>query len=251
MLPSSAPDFRDHFSHDSAGYAAHRPTYPPELAEFLARESPARDRAWDAGCGSGQLSLLLAGCFGRVLATDASAQQVAEASAHPRVEYRVAPAERSGLPELSVDLVVAAQAAHWFELERFYAEARRVAKPGALLALVSYGKTRIGADLDPLVDEFHDRTLAGYWPAERAHVVDGYARLAFPFERLPVPELAIEREWGVEDMLAYVRTWSGVVALLRAGKSAELERFERALQPAWGTRRRVRWPLTLLAARLP
>ena len=250
MRPPSAPDFRDHFSHDSAGYAAHRPTYPPELVEFLARESPAHDCAWEAGCGSGQLSLLLAERFERVLATDASAQQIAAASAHPRIEYRVAPAEAGGLADRCADLVVAAQAAHWFDLERFYAEARRVAKPGALLALVSYAKTRVGADLDPLVDEFHDRTLQSYWPAERAHVVDGYARLAFPFDRLAVPALAIERDWGVEELLAYVRTWSGVVALLRAGKSAELERFERTLRAAWGARRTVRWPLTVLAARL-
>lgn len=227
--------FRDHFSHDSAGYAASRPTYPGELVGFLARESPARGLAWEAGCGSGQLSLLLAERFERVLATDASAQQIAVASPHPRVEYRVAPAEASGLPERCADLVVAAQAAHWFDLERFYAEARRVAQSRALLALVSYGKTRIAPDLDPLLDEFHDRTLLGYWPPERAHVVDGYAHLAFPFERLTVPELAIVREWGIEELLAYVRTWSGVVALLRA---------------AFGTRRRVRWPLTVLAARL-
>ena len=196
-------EFRDHFSHDSAGYAAHRPTYPAELADFLARESPARGLAWEAGCGSGQLSLLLAERFERVLASDASAQQIAAASAHPKVEYRVAPAEASGLPARCADLVVAAQAAHWFDLERYYAEARRVARPGAVLALVSYGKTRVTPELDVLIDDFHDRTLAGHWPPERAHVVDGYAQLAFPFERLAVPGLAIVREWGVDEMLAY------------------------------------------------
>jgi len=244
-------EFRDHFSHDSALYAASRPTYPGELADFLARESPARRLVWEAGCGSGQLSLLLAERFECVLATDPSAQQIAAATAHARIEYRLAPAEASGLPEHSADLVVAAQAAHWFELERFYTEARRVVKPGALLALVSYGKTRVTPELDVLIDEFHDRTLLGYWPPERAHVVDGYAQLAFPFVRLPVPELAIVREWGVDEMLAYVRTWSGVTALLKAGKSAEFERFGARLRRVWGTSREVRWPLTVLAARLP
>ncbi|MBK7643567.1 MAG: class I SAM-dependent methyltransferase [Planctomycetes bacterium] len=245
--------FRDHFSHDSACYAAHRPTYPVELVEFLARESPARGRVWEAGCGSGQLSLLLPKRFEHVLATDASAQQIAAASAHPRVEYRVAPAEASGLPDRCADLVVAAQAAHWFELERFYAEVRRVARPGALLALVSYAKTRIGADLDPLLDEFHDRTLLGHWPAERAHVVEGYARLVFPFARLAVPELAIRRDWSVEQLLAYIRTWSGVNALVKTGAGIEFERFERELRARWGSpaaKREVRWPLCVLAARL-
>jgi len=242
--------FRDHFSHDPAGYAAHRPTYPPELLEFLSRESPARELAWEAGCGSGQLSLLLAKRFERVLATDASAQQIEAATAHPRVEYRVAVAERSGLPAHAADLVVAAQAAHWFDLERFYAEAQRVGKAGALLALVSYGKTRVDAELDTRIDAFHDRTLLGHWPPERADVVDGYARLPFPFERLAVPALAIVREWGSDEFLAYVRTWSGVTALLKAGRGAELERFEADLRRAWTGRRAVRWPLTVLAARL-
>jgi SAM-dependent methyltransferase len=242
--------FADHFSHDSAGYAASRPTYPGELADFLARESPARALAWEAGCGSGQLSLLLAERFERVCATDASAQQIAAASAHPRVEYRVAPAEASGLPAHCAELVVAAQAAHWFELERFYAEARRVAKPGALLALVSYGKTRVTPALDLLIDEYHDRTLAGHWPPERAHVVDGYAQLSFPFARLPVPALAIVRAWGIDEMLAYVRTWSGTNALVKAGKGAEFERFGARLRSVWGTSREVCWPLAVLAARL-
>lgn len=245
--------FCDHFSHDSSGYAAHRPTYPSELAEFLAREAPARQLAWEAGCGSGQLTLLLAERFERLVATDASAQQIRAALPHPRIEYRVVPAEASGLPARCADLVVAAQAAHWFELERFYAEARRVAKPGALLALACYAKTRIAPELDPLLDEFHDHTLLGYWPPERAHVVDGYAHLAFPFERLPVPKLAIQREWGVEELLAYIRTWSGVTALVKAGQSAEHERFESRLRASWGTplaRRVVRWPLSVLAARI-
>ena len=118
------------------------------------------------------------------------------------------------------------------------------------VAAKTCAKTRIGADLDPLLDEFHDRTLQGCWPPERAHVVDGYAQLLFPFERLPVPGLAIEREWGIGELLAYVHTWSGVTALVRAGRSAGLERFESALRAVWGERRRVRWPLTVLAARL-
>jgi SAM-dependent methyltransferase len=242
--------FADHFSHDSAGYSAHRPDYPRELADFLAREAPARGLAFEAGCGTGQLTRLLAERFRRVLATDASAQQIAAAAAQPHVEYRVAPAHESGLPAHCADLVVAAQAAHWFELERFYAEARRVARPGALLALVSYGKTRVTPELDVLIDEFHDRTLLGYWPPERAHVVDGYAQLSFPFARLPVPALAIVRSWGIGELLAYVRTWSGVTALVKAGKSAEFERFGYRLRSVWGTRREVRWPLTVLAARL-
>ena len=59
--------------------------------------------------------------------------------AHPRVEYRVAPAERSGLPDAAVDLVTLALAAHWFDLPRFYAEVRRVGRPRTAIALISSG----------------------------------------------------------------------------------------------------------------
>ena len=246
--------FPDHFSHDSAGYASARPSYPPQLVDVLASLCFARDLAWDAGCGSGQLSTLLAERFTRVLATDASPEQLAQATRHPAVEYRCAPAEACPLPPRSADLIVAAQAAHWFDLPRFYAQARRVARPGALLALVSYGKTRIGADLDPLVDHFHDVVLAGHWPSERAHVVEGYRSLEFPFEPLVLPPLEIRREWSATQFLDYVGTWSGVHALRRSGGSARFESFAVDLSSRWraqGPRRNVRWPLAVLAARLP
>src|SRR5688572_14539271 len=131
--------FKDHFSAGSENYAASRPDYPPELAAFLAEASPARGLAVDCGCGTGQLTVRLAEHFNEVLATDASARQIAAAAPHPRVTYRTAPAEASGLEPDLADLIVAAQAAHWFDIEAFYAEARRIARPGALLALVTYG----------------------------------------------------------------------------------------------------------------
>jgi ubiquinone/menaquinone biosynthesis C-methylase UbiE len=131
--------FKDHFSSRAADYAAYRPTYPPELVDYLASVCPTSNLALDCGCGTGQLAVLLADRFKRVIATDASAQQIENTEPRERVTYRVAPAERSGLPDASADLVVAAQAAHWFDQPAFYAEARRVGRPGAILALVTYG----------------------------------------------------------------------------------------------------------------
>jgi len=129
--------FKDHFSSHAAGYAAYRPTYPPELVTFLADTSPATSIAIDCGCGTGQLSIPLAGRFDRVVALDASAAQIASAPAHPRVEYRVAGADAIGEPDGSADLVTVAQAAHWFDLDRFYMEARRVLRRGGILALIT------------------------------------------------------------------------------------------------------------------
>src|ERR1700752_4454868 len=63
VVPASGSDFKDHFSHIATDYATHRPTYPTALVALLARLAPARRLAWDAGCGSGQLSVLLADRF--------------------------------------------------------------------------------------------------------------------------------------------------------------------------------------------
>ena len=73
------------------------------------------------------------------VATDASEEQIRHAQAHPRVEYRVAIAHASGLPPHSADLVTVAQALHWFDLPPFYAEVRRVLRPGGIVAAWCYG----------------------------------------------------------------------------------------------------------------
>src|SRR5579872_1342582 len=155
--------FKDHFSELAAGYAAHRPTYPRALVDYLAGIAPAQRLAWDCGCGSGQLSTLLAEPFEQVVATDASAEQIASAVPADRVEYRVAPAEASGLSDASVDLVTVAQAAHWFDLPAFYAEARRVARPGAGIALVTYGIMEVDDETDRVTMPFYYDVLKGYW----------------------------------------------------------------------------------------
>jgi SAM-dependent methyltransferase len=240
--------FKDHFSAISAGYAAHRPTYPPALVECFASLVPAHCLVWEAGCGSGQLSTLLAERFERVIATDASHEQLAEAAPRANIEYRCARAEASGLSDSSIDLAVAAQAAHWFELERYYAEVRRVSRPGAIVALVSYDMCSIDAELDPLVDHFYGSVLGRHWPPERKHVESGYRSLPFPFEEIEAPPLTIEVEWTLAQFQGYIETWSAVRALVRSEGRAALELFDRELTRAWGDPSRthsIRWPLGL------
>ena len=243
---TSERNFKDHFSTVSASYAAHRPTYPASLIDFLTSIVPERELAWDAGCGSGQLSVLLAARFERVIATDASAEQLGQATPRANIEYRVARAETSGMADATVDLAVAAQAAHWFELERYYAEVRRVARPGAIVALVSYDMCSIDERLDPLVDHFYGGVLGRHWPAERKHVEDAYRSFPFPFREIEAPPLAIEVDWTLAQFLGYVDTWSAVRALLRSDGRAALEAFQRELSSAWGAARlthSIRWPL--------
>ena len=250
---TSSGRFKDHFSDVAAAYAAHRPSYPAALVDFLARLAPARRLAWDAGCGSGQLSLLLAGPFERVVATDASPEQIARAAPHPKVEYRCAAAGVSGLADGVVDLATAAQAAHWFDLPAYYAEVRRVAGRGGIVALISYGVVTAGADLDAVIQPFYRGVLAAYWPPERRHVDDGYRSLPFPFEELDTPAFEIRLDWRLEDLVGYIGTWSAVWALQRAGGQGPFATFRLELADAWGPAtaiRTVRWPLALRVGRV-
>jgi SAM-dependent methyltransferase len=244
----------DHFSAVAPRYASARPTYPPQLVEFLAAVAPAHDLAWDCGCGSGQLSLPLTTRFARVVATDASTAQLAAAAAHPRVEYRCAAAETSGLAAASVDLAVAAQAAHWFDLPAYYAEVRRVAKPRACVALVAYGTGNIDDErADAVLRRFHTEVLGPHWPPERQHVEMGYRTLAFPFAEIPAPQLWIERVWRCTELLAYVETWSAVRGLERAQGAPLWADFRAEMEQAWGdpeANRRMRWPIWLRVGRV-
>jgi SAM-dependent methyltransferase len=247
------PTFKDHFSERAAGYASHRPHYTRELARWLASIAPPRNLAWDAGCGSGQLSTLLGDEFAKVIATDASGAQIEQAEPHPHVEYRVEPAEKSSLADRSADLITVAQAVHWMNLEAFYKEVHRVGRPGAALALVAYHIAIIDPNVDAVIDRFYSCDLDGYWPPERQHIENEYRDLPFPFERIPSPpRMYLSVGWTVEQMLGYIRTWSGVRALEKA-KGADLtEAFAAQLRKVWGSEsREVRWPLVFLAGRIP
>ncbi len=130
---TAAPEFKDHFSGQAPAYEKYRPRYPPELFAWLAASSPGRDLAVDVATGNGQAAAALSEYFDSVFATDASAAQLGEAQAEPRVRYRREPAERISLPDASADLVVSAQAAHWFNWAAFMAEACRVLRPGGAI----------------------------------------------------------------------------------------------------------------------
>lgn len=252
----TAPDkpFRDHFAPVANAYADFRPSYPAALFDWLAEIAPGRELAWDCACGSGQASVDLAARFRRVVATDASAAQLAGAAAHPRVDYRAAPAEASGLADAAVDLITVAQALHWFDRPRFYAEARRALKPGGLLAVWTYGvQTFDDAQVNAHVQHFYREVVGPYWPPERALVETGYRTLDFPFEELAVPAFAMTADWPLARLLGYFRSWSATGRYIQATGTDPVAALAERLAPAWGdpaTARTVTWPLAVRAGRV-
>jgi SAM-dependent methyltransferase len=237
--------FADHFSALAASYATFRPRYPDELTALLAELAPARDLAWDAGAGTGQLSTALAERFARVIATEPAAAQLAEASAHAKVEYRCEPAETSTLADASADLSIAAQAAHWFDWPRYVAEVGRVTRRGGLVGIVGYGNAVVrGAAEQPFAR--YVQLVDAYWPPGRELVVSGYAPLAWPWPAVAAPAIAMSATWTRDQLFGYVATWSSTARYRKAHGDGALEALAAALpdEPA-----QIAWPLAIKLAR--
>jgi SAM-dependent methyltransferase len=246
--------FADHFSGIAEGYASFRPQYPPALFAYLAGLTSGRSLAWDCAAGSGQATMSLLPFFDRIVATDASAAQLSAAPSHPKVTYHVALAENSGLAESSVNLITVAQAAHWLDLDLFYAEVNRVLVPHGVIALWSYGLHRIGdAEIDRAIGFFYKHVVGPYWPAERALIEVGYRTIPFPFEEVSPPAFEMVARWTLPQLLGYLRTWSAVDRY-RAAKGVDpVLSLEGELAPYWGNedvQRRVTWPLAVRVGRL-
>lgn len=250
---TDAPRFHDRFG-AADGYAEYRPRYPGSLFDAVAGLAPGRSLAWDCATGSGQAALELARRFDRVVASDASAGQLARAASHPGVSYRLALAHASGLPDGSVDLVTVAQALHWLPLEAFYREVRRVLRPRGALAVWTYGRPVVSPGIDRIMTGFYDQTIGPWWPAERRMVDAGYAGLSFPFPEEALAPQEMRQTWTLRQFLGYVGTWSAVIRYRADRRLDPVAALEEALLPEWGdsaTPRPITWPLVVRAGRGP
>jgi SAM-dependent methyltransferase len=244
--------FPDHFSAAAPKYREFRPSYPPELFTFLASVVPGHGLAWDAGTGNGQAAVGLAEHFTRVFATDASADQIKNATPRHGVEYAVAPAEQCPLPDRSVDLVTVAQALHWLRLDHFYAEVRRVCRPGACIAATCYFEPSVSADVDPVLRRW-EFFIRPYWTPERAWVDDGYRSIPFPFREFPAPQFTLMVESSLTRFLGYLGTWSATRQFVKAHCADPLERFVPEFAAGWGdpaTVRAIRWQFNIRLGRI-
>lgn len=247
------PAFKDHFSQGAEAYNRYRPSYPLEIFAYLASLCLERDRAWDCGCGGGQATQGLVPHFQAIDATDPSAAQIAGAAPHPRITYKLGAAEASGLPTGAYDLIIAAQAAHWFDFGAFHAEVRRLAKPAGVIALISYHRMRISPEIDRACETFHRQTLAPYWPSERAHVDAGYATIPFPFAEIEAPAFALRAAWPLDHVLGYIGTWSALARCRRECGADPLIPLARTLRGLWGdpaTTKEVAWPVNMRVGRV-
>jgi len=245
--------FKDHFSKQAADYAKFRPTYPQELFDYLGSIAPSRQLAWDCGTGSGQAAVGLASTFDRIIATDASEKQIANAQSYERVEYRVAPAENSGIGSKTIDLIMVAQALHWFDRDRFYAEARRVLKADGILAASAYNLLHIEKPIDEVVNRYYYEVVGPFWPPER-RLVEQFADLPFPSQEIDPPKFEMTADWNLDHLLGYLGTWSSTQRFIAAKGSDPLEQIFDALSRSWGEpgqTRTISWPIVIRIGRKP
>ncbi len=239
--------FKDHFSKQAAGYARFRPRYPQKLFDYLASIAASHQVAWDCGTGNGQAAVGLASVFDRVIATDASEKQIANAESHERVDYRVAAAENSGIGSATIDLIMVAQALHWFDLGRFYGEVRRVLKNNGVFAASAYNLLHVEPAIDEVVNRYYYEVVGPFWPPERK-LVEQFADLPFPFHNLDAPKFEMTAQWNLDHLLGYLQTWSSTQLFIAANASDPLKQIIDELRAAWGDSqqtRNVTWPLAL------
>lgn len=243
--------FEDHFSVDATHYAIYRPTYPAVLFDFLASLADVRELAWDCATGNGQAAVGLAERFDRVIASDASTEQIEHAFFHPRITYSVFAAEDPELADCSVDLITVAQALHWFDFDAFYRQAKRVLKPKGIIAVWCYQRCNTSTELDDVLDRLNFEVLKPYWSPRVEFANAHYRTIPFPFAELSAPELAGETSWTMDQLVGYLSSWSAVQTFVREQGRNPIEEIRGELSAAWGPqpRRTFRWPFYLRVGR--
>lgn len=243
---------KDNFSTQSDKYAKFRPTYPSDLFKFLNANVQDKFNAWDCGTGNGQVAYELAKTFDNVFATDISQQQIDNALQAYNILYSVQPAERTYFDNGLFDLIVVAQAIHWFDFDKFYEEARRTAVDNALLCVVGYGKLAIDEQIDGIISDFYDNVIGRYWDKERKYIDENYKTIPFPFDEIQNPNLAIIQHWTIEHLIGYLNTWSAVKHFIKENDFNPVAKLKTEIEKFWNNEQiiKVSFPLLMRVGRI-
>jgi SAM-dependent methyltransferase len=238
---------KDNFSTRARLYAQYRPHYPKELFDHILGHVKENELAWDCGTGNGQSAIPLSKHFKKIFATDISEKQISNAPKKENIIYAIEPAEKTSLADGSVDLVTVAQAIHWFKFDEFYAEVRRVAKPGAVIAVWTYNLLKISKKIDSIIYDHHFKMLGDYWDPVRKYVDESYTTIPFPFGEIKTPEFRIEVNWSLADLEGYLNTWSALQKFIAANSYNPVGDLMNEIKKQWGDaeKRNIYFPVYL------
>ena len=201
---------KDLFSGHAQQYAVFRPDYPKALYDFIFSHVIDFSAGWDCATGNGQAAKELASRFKKVCATDISEKQMANGFQADNIQYSVSPAEKTNFSDNTFSLITVAQAAHWFKLNEFYEEVKRVAKSKCVLAIWGYGLLCVNPEFDIQLQKFYKEVVGPYWDPERKLIDASYQTIPFPFREIQTPVFLFTKQWSIDHMQGYLSTWSAV-----------------------------------------
>ena len=111
---------------------------------------------------------------------------------------------------------------------------RRVAAPGARIAVIGYPLLSINPKVDFVVQHLYAGILKDYWDPERHYLDEDYRTIPFPFEEVPTPQFASQYDWNFEQLIGYLNTWSAVKNFQKVNELNPLQLVEADLKNAWG-----------------
>lgn len=224
---------KDNFSNQADVYAKFRPHYPRELIGFIIKLVPKKNIAWDCATGNGQVAGVLAEYFEKVYATDISANQLKHAVLKPNITYNVEAAEDATFPDQSLDLITVAQAIHWFNFPIFYNVAKRVLKPGGIIAVIGYGLFKTHEPVHKIIQSFYHEIVGPYWDKERKHIDEGYRTIPFPFDEMVVPLFEMKYQWTLNELQGYLTSWSAVQHYRKQNQADPVDLIKEDLLKNW------------------
>lgn len=237
---------KDNFSLQSDKYAKYRPTYPVDFFDYLSLIVQNKQNAWDCGTGNGQVAYQLAKTFDNVFATDISQFQIDNGLRANNIAYSVQPAEKTNFGNQLFDLIIIAQAIHWFDFERFYSEVRRTAKENALICVVGYSRIEISEPIDRIITDFYENVIGAYWDKERKFIDENYKTIPFPFNEIETPNFVNKLHWTLEQLIGYLNTWSAVKHFIKEKGYNPIEELQSAIEQHWDKGQSIEVCFTLL-----
>ncbi len=241
------------FSTQASTYAKYRPTYPPELFDYIIGFVKEKECAWDCATGNGQAARVLADYFRQVEATDISEAQLKNAVQKGNIHYQISTAEQTPFKNDSFDLITIATAYHWFDWKDFYNEATRVGKNDAVVAAWAYHVLYCTDEsITAIIKHFYYDIIKPYWDKERKYVDDRYTTVEFKFAPLPSKDFEIVVQWNKEEFFGYLSSWSAVQNYIKQHQSSPFHLIEEDISKAWpdGERKEFHLPLFLKIGRI-